>query len=177
MALVGCGPSDGSGREGDSDPSVGSGTLSGTTSSVPNTVVVGTGANQFTALQPGGSILVVDGGQSGAHIDGAGMVGGYASDIVAIEVWSTWVADGTPFTATESESFILLAGYDAATGSGWFAGERSFTDVEGAELCEAAGTAIELCVRVRELSDDAEPAVEACVEGVIAVEPSVAAQC
>jgi len=137
-------------------------------------VELGTGEFSHTPLTDGDDVVLVDGPQSGWHIDVSGTVSGLPL-VVNVHTWGNRADDGTELVHNRPGTFLQLAEYDDTTSSGLFAGERSTSNDQGI-LCSLEGVELELCTRVEQI-DDPTVAAEDCAIVFMRFGPEAQASC
>lgn len=141
-------------------------TGSPTTEPAPDPVVeLGSGRLTHVPVAPGGDLNLTYGGQGGFHIEVSGKTGDLG-EIVGVQAWVTVVQTGAEVARLDGSVALLLADYDAATGTGWFAGQEArLEDNALNSVCPLHGAELELCAIVSDLAQP-DRVAEACVVGV-----------
>lgn len=167
------GTGSGSGTGGGTGAATGTGSGTGGGTGFP--IEVGNGATSHSPAGAGAPVEMVHGPQQGWHIEVSGEVQGLGA-VVGVVVEARRVDDGTLVASNENATFLQLADYDAASATGWFAGERALVGTDPDAICPLAGVELDLCARAEDLAAPGTFA-EGCARVVAALDPIDVAPC
>lgn len=125
------------------------------------TVALGTGITEYQPLDPGDEVMMVDGPQSGWHMDVAGLLID-APEVVQVDV-AVFDAQGQVWFGDQATNRIALVGWDDSACEGSFYGVRAMSvpqlDID--TVCALAGQPATVEVTVTDLfASNPEPVTE-----------------
>ncbi len=124
-------------------------------------MVLGTGITEYQPLDPGDGMMMVDGPQSGQHIDVAGLLLD-APEVVQVDV-AVSNTNGRVWFGDQATRRIALVGWDDTACEGTFYGARALSvpELDMATVCALTGQPAIVEVTVSDLlASDPAPVTE-----------------